>query len=245
MHSFPADSSAIVIGASGGIGSALVTALLDQPVFGKVIALARSFGDDLDVAPGLRRGVIDISDEDSIRAAADRLADDVRLVIVATGALQGGGIPSPEKTYRAIDAAGMLESYRINAIGPALVAKHMLPKLSSQGRSVFAVLSARVGSIGDNRSGGWHSYRASKAALNMIVRNLAIETARRHPQRICVGLHPGTVDTELSRPFQRGVAEGRLFTAVRAASCLLTVIDGLTPSDSGRVLAWDGSTIAP
>jgi NAD(P)-dependent dehydrogenase (short-subunit alcohol dehydrogenase family) len=245
MRSFAPKSCAVVIGASGGIGAALVKALLDQSTFTTVVALARSFEDDLERTARFQHGSIDIANENSISAAAARLGGDVRLVIVATGALQGNGIPPPEKTYRMIDAAGMLESYRINAVGPAIVAKHMLPRLTLSGRNVFAVLSARVGSIGDNRSGGWHSYRASKAALNMFVRNLAIETAHRSPQTICVGLHPGTVDTELSRPFQRSVPENRLFTPMAAASRLLMVIDGLTPSDTGNVVAWDGNTVVP
>jgi NAD(P)-dependent dehydrogenase (short-subunit alcohol dehydrogenase family) len=169
----------------------------------------------------------------------------VRLVIIATGALQGPGFPQPEKTYRALDPAALMESFRLNTVGPALVAKHLLPLMAPRGKTVFAALSARVGSIGDNRAGGWHAYRASKAALNMILRNLAIETARRNPHAICVGLHPGTVDTGLSRPFQRGLAEGQLFTPETSARHLLTVIDALTPADSGRVLAWDGQTVPP
>ena len=121
----------------------------------------------------------------------------------------------------------------------------MLPLLAPEGRSVFAALSARVGSIGDNRSGGWHAYRAAKAALNMIIRNLAIETSRRRPDTLCVGLHPGTVDTGLSAPFQRNVAAAGLFTPAHSAACLLSVLDGLTPGDSGAVLAWDGSVVPP
>jgi NAD(P)-dependent dehydrogenase (short-subunit alcohol dehydrogenase family) len=125
------------------------------------------------------------------------------------------------------------------------VGKHLLPLMAPRGKTVFAALSARVGSIGDNRAGGWHAYRASKAALSMILRNLAIEIGRRNPDAICVGLHPGTVDTGLSRPFQRGLPEGQLFTPEISARHLLTVIDGVTSADSGNVLAWDGETIPP
>jgi NAD(P)-dependent dehydrogenase (short-subunit alcohol dehydrogenase family) len=125
------------------------------------------------------------------------------------------------------------------------VAKHLLPLMAPRGKTVFAALSARVGSIGDNRAGGWHAYRASKTALNMILRNLAIEVGRRNPEAICVGLHPGTVDTGLSRPFQRGLPEGQLFTPETSARHLLTVIDGLQAADSGNVLAWDGRTVPP
>ena len=115
--------------------------------------------------------------------------------------------------------------------------------LSIGHQRLFAVLSARVGSIGDNRLGGWHGYRAAKAALNMLIRNFAIELRRSHPQAIIVGLHPGTVDTPLSAPFQRGVAPDRLFTPATSAGHLLDVIDGLSPADSGGVFAWDGTAI--
>lgn len=119
----------------------------------------------------------------------------------------------------------------------------MLALMPRKERSVFAALSARVGSISDNRLGGWHAYRASKAALNMLVRNYAIEQARRAPGAICVGLHPGTVDTSLSRPFQSGVPEGRLFTPDEAAGYLLDVIDALGPDDSGRCFDWAGKQV--
>jgi NAD(P)-dependent dehydrogenase (short-subunit alcohol dehydrogenase family) len=236
MRSFQPDGSAVVIGASGGVGGALVAQLRDDPAFANLYALARSFA-------GSAR--IDITDEASIAAAAATLKAPLRLVIIATGALQGPGFPQPEKTYRALDPIALMESFRLNTVGPALVAKHLLPLMAPQGKTVFAALSARVGSIGDNRAGGWHAYRASKAALNMILRNLAIETGRRNPDAICVGLHPGTVDTGLSRPFQRGVAEGKLFTPETSARHLLSVINALTPADSGNALAWDGQTIPP
>jgi NAD(P)-dependent dehydrogenase (short-subunit alcohol dehydrogenase family) len=236
MRSFPPGAGAVVIGASGGIGGALVAQLRDDPSFGTVFALARSFDGDTR---------IDITDEPSIAAAAARIGGPLRLVIVATGALQGLGFPQPEKTFRALDPVALMESFRLNTVGPALVAKHLLPLMAPAGKTVFAALSARVGSIGDNRAGGWHAYRASKAALNMILRNLAIEVGRRNPEAICVGLHPGTVNTGLSRPFQRGVPEGQLFTPDVSARHLLSVIDALTPPDSGSVLAWDGQTIPP
>jgi NAD(P)-dependent dehydrogenase (short-subunit alcohol dehydrogenase family) len=234
VRSFPPDGAAVVIGASGGVGGALVSQLHGDPAFTSLFALARSFA-------GSAR--IDITDEASVAAATTGLVAPLRLVIVATGALQGPGFPQPEKSYRALDPVALTESFRLNTVGPALVAKHLLPLMAPRGKTVFAALSARVGSIGDNRAGGWHAYRASKAALNMILRNLAIEVGRRNPDAICVGLHPGTVDTGLSRPFQRGVAEGQLFTPETSARHLLTVIDALTPADSGNVLAWDGKTI--
>lgn len=249
MRSFEPGGSAIVVGAGGGIGAALVSALLEMPALSSVWALSRA--GTAERLGRLRRGRIDVGDEPSIAAMADCLSNQtpdgagpIRLVIVATGMLHGQGL-QPEKSYRALDADALMHSYRINAIGPALVAKHMLPLLGRRGRSVFAVLSARVGSIGDNRSGGWHSYRASKAALNMILLNLAIETQRRAPETLVIGLHPGTVDSGLSRPFQRGVAEGRLFTPAFSAERLLAVIDGLGTQDNGRVLDWSGQVVPP
>ncbi len=183
MRSFPPDGAAVVIGASGGVGGALVSQLHGDPAFTSLFALARSFA-------GSAR--IDITDEASVAAATTGLVAPLRLVIVATGALQGPGFPQPEKSYRALDPVALTESFRLNTVGPALVAKHLLPLMAPRGKTVFAALSARVGSIGDNRAGGWHAYRASKAALNMILRNLAIEVGRRNPDAICVGLHPGT-----------------------------------------------------
>jgi NAD(P)-dependent dehydrogenase (short-subunit alcohol dehydrogenase family) len=149
----------------------------------------------------------------------------------------------PEKSFRAIDGAAMTQVLAVNTIGPALIAKHFLPLLPRARRAVFAALSARVGSIGDNRQGGWHAYRASKAALNMLIANFGIELARTHADAVVAALHPGTVDTGLSLPFQRGVAPDRLFTGAVSAAHLLAVIDRLTPADSGGLFAWDGTRV--
>lgn len=217
--------SAVVIGASGGIGAALVEALRDEDV----------------PVRGFARPELDILDEASIAAAAVK-AGSPSLVIVATGLLHEGE-RGPEKSLRDLDPAWLGRQYAVNAIGPALVAKHFLPIMPPTGRSVFAVLSARVGSITDNRLGGWYGYRASKAALNQLVRTLAIEDKRRNDRGIVVALHPGTVDTKLSEPFQ---SAGRdLFQPGRAAVQLLDVLDGLKVTDSGRHFAWDGTEIAP
>jgi len=245
MTSFERDGCAIVVGASGGIGGALVGALSASGTFTSVIALSRRRA----VWPhdeGVVSGLIDIADEESIAAAA-RFAGEsgpARLVLVASGVLHDSTGQQPEKSYRALDADAMLHAFRINTVGPALVAKHFLPLLARRGRSVFAALSARVGSIGDNRLGGWYSYRASKAALNMIVRTLAIELARQNPDALCVGLHPGTVDTALSRPFQGAVPAGTLFSPGFAAQRLLAVVDALAPESTGGVFAWDGERVA-
>lgn len=243
LHSLSAGARVAVIGASGGIGAALVERLVELPSTSRVFAFARGLdeqsNDKIHLAP------IDITRERTVRdaAAVATLDGPLDLVIVATGMLHDSNGVFPEKSLRNIDASVMLDVLRINTVGPSLVAKHFLPQLRSTGKSVFAALSARVGSIGDNRLGGWTSYRASKAALNMVLKTLSIEHARRFPDSVIVGLHPGTVDTRLSRPFQRNVAKDKLFSTARAAGYLLDVIDQVTPPDSGRVFAWDGSLI--
>lgn len=232
---------AVIWGASGGIGGALVTALAASGKFAAIHAGSRT---PIAASRVVRPFAFDLDDEASIAAAARTIADEgpVSLAIVATGLLHAPGL-QPEKSFAAIDAEAMLAVLRANAIGPALIAKHMLGALPRGERSVFAALSARVGSIGDNRLGGWHSYRASKAALNMLIANLAIELRRTHPRAIAVGLHPGTVDTGLSAPFQKRVPAGTLFTPATSAAHLLRVIEGLGEADSGGVFAWDGARI--
>ncbi len=236
MNAFSPPSSAAVIGASGGIGAAILRQLNRSPDFDRVFAFARREGPS--TTP------IDITDEDSIRRAVETIDVPLDLVVVATGVLYTDRF-RPEKTMRQLDADAMLEVLSINTVGPVLVAKHFLPRLRKDTKSVFAALSARVGSIGDNRLGGWLSYRSSKAALNMALKTLAIEHRRTHPASAVIGLHPGTVDTELSSPFQRGVPDGKLFTPDYSAECLLGVIDEATPADSGRVFAWDGEVVEP
>lgn len=232
---------AVVVGAAGGIGGALATILADR---GTVVHALSRQGAKTDAR--LRGGIIYIGDEDSIADAAASLGADgpIDLVIVATGLLHGEGV-TPEKTYRQLSYRSFERYFAVNATGPALVAKHFLPLLTRERPSVFAALSARVGSIGDNRLGGWYGYRASKAALNMIVKTLSVELARTHPQAACVALHPGPVATNLSQPFQKGVAADKLFSPDTAASHLLDVIASVSAADSGRILAWDGTEITP
>ena len=232
-----------IVGASGGIGRALVSLLADSGRTGRLYALSRS---PIELHHGgIVRHAIDISDEDSVRqaAAASTERAPLDLVIVATGILHDDDGLRPEKSLKELEPQQLVRVFAVNAIGPALVAKHFLPRLRSGHKTVFAALSARVGSIGDNRLGGWASYRASKAALNMLLRTAAIEHSRRFPMSVVAGLHPGTVDTPLSEPFSANVPDGRLFTPAFAAERLLAVIDGLRPEDSGRVYAWDEEPI--
>lgn len=244
LESFNTPIRACVIGSTGGIGGALVDRLASDSGVELVYALSRrgtSHGSDK-----VQNLTFDFTDEASLETAAEALREvgPFHLIIVATGLLQGEGA-APEKNMRALDMVALRKSFEINTFGPALTAKHFLPLLARDEKAVFAALSARVGSISDNRLGGWYAYRASKAALNQIMRTLSIEVGRRFKQQIIIGLHPGTVDTPLSKPFQSNVPDGKLFTPDFSARKLLKVIDRANRDDSGSLLAWDGETIAP
>lgn len=220
----------LIFGASGGIGRALADATAAQGD-APVLRFSRAGGD------------FDLHDEASIARCAARAAElgPPRLVLIATGLLSDDH-HRPERAIREITPEWMAENFAINTIGPAMIVKHIAPMLPKKGRSVIAALSARVGSISDNRLGGWHSYRASKAALNMVMKGAALELARTRPDAICVTLHPGTVATDLSAPFRSAGEEGVIAPAA-SAEALLRVIDGLTPAQSGRAFAWDGEEI--
>ncbi len=229
------ERAAIIIGAKGGIGAALADVMDQRNDGSRVIRLHRASNPPLDLA-----------DEASIAAAAAAIAAlgyEISTVVVATGLLHADG-RGPEKSLRDLDAAWMARNFQINAIGPSLVAKHFLPIMARQGPVYFAALSARVGSISDNRLGGWHSYRASKAALNMLIRNIAIEWQRKNPQSVVVGLHPGTVETALSEPFKGNPAHER-FAPEQSAQDMLSVLHSLSPQQSGQIFAYDGSLITP
>ena len=188
---------------------------------------------------------MDYSDVSTIHQAAKTVERDgmLDLVIVATGLLHGDHRFGPEKNLRELDGEQLAQYYLVNTIGPALVAQSFLPLLAKDKLTVFAALSARVGSISDNRIGGWYGYRAAKAGLNQIIRTASIEHARRWKKSVVIGLHPGTVDTELSKPFQRNVPDGKLFDADRSAAAMLNVIKGMTPDYTGKILAYDGSEV--
>lgn len=212
---------AVVIGAAGGIGRALADSAEQSGRHDVVVRLSR----------GGRPG-IDLEDEDTIRAAAASVAalGPPTLVIVATGLLHSAGV-TPEKSWKGVDAAALAKSFAVNAIGPALVMKHFLPLLPRHGRPIFVALSAKVGSIADNGLGGWYGYRASKAALNQLVRTAAIELARSNPRAICVAMHPGTVATKLSQPFAKAGLDVQ--TPAAAAAAILGGLDRLTQADTG------------
>lgn len=223
----------IVIGATGGIGCALARALMARGA--AVTGLGRASSPPLD-----------LEHEGSIEAAANALAGKAPFdgMLIATGLLHADGV-TPEKALRQIDGQAFDRLFRVNVTGPALVMKHFIPLMARDRRIVIAALSARVGSIGDNRLGGWVGYRSAKAALNQLIRTLSIELARTHPDAVMAGLHPGTVDTGLSKPFRRHVTAATLLSPDDSAAHLLDVIGRLTPADSGGCFDWRGERITP
>lgn len=238
---------ALVVGAGGAIGSAFARALNSRfPLC--ALTLASRSGAPLTGIPG-RSVQLDMLDEaslDTLFAQFER--DSLDLVFIATGILHGerdGTSFGPEKATKMLDGHVLAHVLAVNTIGPALVIKHALPKVRRRSPAVLGALSARVGSISDNRLGGWHAYRASKAALNQIIKTTAVETSRTHPALSLVGLHPGTVDSPLSDPFQSHVPEGKLFTPDQSAGYLLDTLLSRSPEHSGRCFAYDGTEIEP
>jgi len=241
----------LVVGASQGIGLEFVRQLLKSHPTGRVFAtyrnepslelieLAQQFEDCLSLMP------MDITDEAQIATAIAHIRQQthqLHFVMYCVGVLHDGDL-QPEKSLQQLQADRLLYYFQVNSIGAVLLAKHLVPLLKHGDRSVYATISAKVGSIGDNELGGWYGYRASKAALNMFMRTTAIEYRRKTPNTIVAMLHPGTTDTRLSKPFQRNVPPEKLFSVDRTVSQLLTVIDGLQPSDSGEFFSWDGSRL--
>lgn len=228
-----------IFGASGGIGQAVLNNYLNDPTISTLYAFSRRSINNSH--PKLQTISIDISDEASIQTACQRITEALDEVLICTGILEADG-QGPEKSSKQLKQAQMTTLFQINTIGPSLILKHILPKLRPKSPSKCIVLSARVGSIQDNRLGGWYSYRASKAALNMIVKTAAIEQKRRHPEHIILAYHPGSVDTALSKSFQKNCVS-TFFKPELAATYLKDVIEKLSPDDSGKLIAWDGSEI--
>jgi len=233
--------SVAIIGASGAIGSAFVRHYAKQDSVGQVLAYSRTADDWQN--DKIKPAVMDITDEQSIKSAAHQIDNQsLDIIIVATGLLHQDTL-QPEKRLADLGSDNLEQLFKVNTIAPALLLKHLIPKLKRRSKAAFAVLSARVGSISDNRLGGWYGYRASKAALNMLIKSTAIELGRTRKQMFIVGLHPGTVDSSLSKPFQRNVPEGKLFTPEQSAGYLANVLENLNHDDSGQLFAWDGEKI--
>lgn len=241
---------AVVVGAGGGIGSALCAEISARfpaiPLlrFAREPSSLQALSTD---APGSSSDIAcDITDESSIARAVEQIPPGfpVQWVFIATGWLHDEH-HQPEKTYRSLDAEALLHAYRVNAVGPALLLKALLPRMPLANDCRVGILSARVGSISDNRLGGWHSYRASKAALNMLIRNYAIELARRSERFVIVGLQPGTTDTRLSAPFQRHVPAAQLQTPAFTAQRLVAVMQRLQADDSGLLYDFEGLRFEP
>ena len=245
-------ANVLVTGASSGIGQAIVRQLLTNSRVARVFAVSRSTSENAVIgqlrqehSERLHPLNADITSEADLEKLSDALrqrADALHLVVNAAGILHASEL-RPEKSLEQVTLASLQRVFAINAFAPILLAKALIPLLAHAKPAVFASLSARVGSIGDNRSGGWYAYRASKASQNQLLKTLSIEMARRNPSACCVLLHPGTVDTPLSAPFQARVPSDRLFSTERAATQLLDIIAGCTREQTGRFLAWDESEI--
>jgi len=232
-----------VIGASGAIGNAFVEYYSKDESIKTVYACSRnkqSYHNNK-----IQSLELDIENQESIKDAAEKISGNfLDHIIIATGVLHSKNF-GPEKSIKEINQDNMAKVISINAIGPSIVGRYFIPLLRKDDKSVIAFLSARVGSISDNKLGGWYSYRASKSALNQIVKNFSIELKRTNPKAIVLALQPGTVDSNLSEPFKRNVAQGKLFTPEQSRELLSNVIENATTNDSGNLLAYDGETISP
>lgn len=250
----------MIQGASRGIGFEFVKQLLEREQKGKILATCRNpdqatalhdlktrFADRLDIMK------LDVTIESTIEDAAKSISERygyLNLLVNASGILSIPNLLQPETSLTKVQKSSLMLTYEVNTVGPILVIKHVWPLLKAgwgtgtqRDFAVVANLSARVGSIGDNQLGGWHSYRASKAALNQLTKTVSVEFARKKDPIICLLLHPGTVDTDLSRPYQRNVPPGKLFTPQFSVNKLLSIIDSATIHDNGKFFAWDGQEI--
>jgi len=234
----------VIVGGAGAIGSAFARELSVKYPNAKTHSFSREIPDR--TLPKLEYHRMDYTSEISLEKSALIASKEVPIdiVIVATGILHDGDL-KPEKSLKDLSKEKFQRIFEINTIVPALVAKHFLPKMNRKDNSIFALLSARVGSISDNRLGGWYSYRSSKAALNMLIKNTAIEIGRSNKKIIVVGLHPGTVDSNLSLPFKANIPQEKLFKPEYSVQKLIEVITNLTFNQSGKCFAWDGKEVDP
>ena len=243
LSSFGEKLNIAIIGATGGIGNALIQQFSNNDKVYKIYSFSRKKLDSLD--KNTHWVQLDITNEDSIQAAITNVKDiKFDIIINATGILNVGET-SPERSLRDIQFKNFEQVFAVNTIGAALIMKHFLPLLNRERKSVFGNLSARVGSISDNQLGGWYAYRASKAALNMLIKTASIEIARRNKSAIIIGLHPGTVDTKLSKPFQSNVPNDKLFSPEFSAQSLIHVINKIDLENTGKCFDWNGQEIPP
>lgn len=239
--------TALIVGAGQGIGLGFVRQLLQENRVDHLYATYRHSQSELLTLSDQRLSCLplDITDEEQIIRLVQAIQAETRVihtVINCVGLLHEGTL-QPEKSLRHVNAEQLLRYFQVNSIGAVLLAKQVQPLLKHGDRAILATISAKIGSIGDNHLGGWYGYRASKAALNMLMRTAAIEYKRTCPRAIVVTLHPGTTDTQLSRPFQRTVSPEKLFSVERTVQQLLTVLDRLQEKDSGEFFSWDGSQL--
>ncbi len=233
-----------LIGSSGAIGHAMVHRLATSFPNAQIHAVSRS--QTVFDSENVLHHVMNYKNENSLEETAQKVSlnNGLDLIFLATGILHNERV-SPERSLNEINSNSLEELFWTNTIFPTLVAKHFLPKLNKDTQSIFAALSARVGSISDNRLGGWYGYRASKAALNMILKTASIEMKRKNRNAIVVGIHPGTVESPLSKPFKNNIPAQKLFTPELSAEKILQVLLKLTPQQTGRCFAWDGTEIEP
>ena len=235
---------AVIIGSTGGIGEAITKKISDLKSYNKIYTFNRS-----NIRAPIKNTenfFLDLKNEESISEASNLLSsrnDKIDLLIICTGILHDLDNIKPEKTWNEINYKSFNDVMLINAIGPALIAKYFIPHFEKNKKGLFSAISAKIGSIEDNKLGGWYSYRASKSALNMTIKNLSIEASYKRPNIIFSALHPGTVNTKLSKPFQSSSYKKKVFSPSESADYLINVLSKLTVEDSGKLVSWDGSII--
>lgn len=235
--------SVAIIGSSGAIGRAFLDAYIADKEISNIYSISRT-----EVESNDERIIhinIDVTDEVSVKAAASKIGENrLDKLIVATGILHTE-LFGPEKSIKDIKIENFVKIFSVNAFGPALIGKYFLPLMKKDKKSIAAFLSARVGSISENKLGGWYAYRASKSALNQIIKNFSIEAKRTNPTGIIIGLQPGTVKSKLSEPFQKNVKKGKLLLPKDSVKSLIRVIESVMQNDSGKIFDWKGEEIGP